>query len=220
MLIVGVRESEVKAVLCRGVGPELAPEARCPACGGDLGRWGSYERWVRRREEVFSLRLARAICRSCGRTHALLPSFLLAGRIDLAEAILDALRMAGGGRGHRPIAAGAMVPEATVRGWLRRARRMAAAWHAVFAALAFELGARPGRSPPAPSSLAALWEAIGLAHRAAIERFGTAVPGSLGAFSVAVSGGLLLTNTSCPFPVLASTVRVARATKTSEGVST
>ena len=35
MLIVGVRESEVEAVLCRGVGPELPPEARCPACGGD-----------------------------------------------------------------------------------------------------------------------------------------------------------------------------------------
>jgi len=208
VLIVGVCESEVKAVLCRGAGPGLPPEARCPACGGELGRWGGYRRWVRRREEVFSLRIARAICRSCGRTHALLPSFLLARRIDLAEAILDALRMAGEGRGHRSIAAAAAVPEATARGWLRRARRIAAARCAVFAALAFELGARPGRSPPVTGSLAALCEAIGRAYRAARERFGTAAPGSVVVFSVAVSGGLLLANTSCPFPALRSAVRV------------
>ncbi|MBW8060365.1 MAG: hypothetical protein FVQ78_08580 [Solirubrobacterales bacterium] len=100
VLIVGVRESEVEAVLCRGVGPELPPEARCPACGGELGRWGGYRRWVRRREEMFLLRVARAICRSCERTHALLPSFLYARRLDLAEMIFEALAMGAQGRGH------------------------------------------------------------------------------------------------------------------------
>lgn len=196
-------------MLCRGVGPELPVGARCPFCGGVLGRWGGYERWVRRREEVFPLRLARAICRSCGRTHALLPSFLLARRIDVAQAILGALRMAGEGRGHRPVAAWAGVPETTGRGWLRRARHLAAARQAAFAALAFELGARPGRSPPASGPLAALWAAVVLAHRAATERFGAAAPASLVAFSVAASGGLLLANTSCPFPGPAGAVRMA-----------
>jgi transposase-like protein len=207
-------------VLCRGVGPGLPVGARCPVCGGALGRWGGYRRWVRRGEEVFSLRVARAICRSCERTHALLPSFLFGRRIDLAEAILGALRMAGEGCGHRPIAAAVVVPEATVRGWLRRVRGLAAVHRGAFAGLAFELGARPGRSPPAPSSLAELCEAIGLAHRSARGRFGAAVPASVAAFSVAVSGGLLLANTSCPFPCSPSAVRMAPVSKTSEGVST
>lgn len=214
MLIVGVRESEVEAVLCRGVGPELPPEARCPACGGELGRWGGYRRWVRRREEMFLLRVARAICRSCERTHALLPSFLYARRLDLAEMIFEALAMGAQGRGHRPVAAWAAVPETTARGWLRRARRLAAARHAAFAALAIELGARPARSPPAPSPLAALRGAIGLAHRAARERFGAAAPASAVAFSVAASGGLLFANTSSPFPGAPGAVRVAPASET------
>ena len=91
MVIVGVRESEVESALDEGSGPDLPDGARCPACGGELGRWGSYRRWARRREETRRLRIARAICRACGRTHALLPSFLYARRIDLAELILGAL---------------------------------------------------------------------------------------------------------------------------------
>ncbi|HXV05156.1 MAG TPA: hypothetical protein VFP23_04560 [Solirubrobacterales bacterium] len=162
-----------------------------------------------RREEILPLRIARAICRSCGATHALLPSFLFARRLDLAAAIFLVLELAAAGRGHRAAAQRAGVPEATARGWLRRARQAAAAQRAAFAALAEELGARPSRSPPASGPLAALRAAIGLAHRAAWERFGAAVPASTAAFSVAASGGLLLANTSCPFPGPASAARVA-----------
>lgn len=198
VLIVGVPESEVEAMLKRGVGPVLTPGARCPACGGELGRWGSYRRWVRRAEKFLSLRLSRAICRACRRTHALLPSFLFARRIDIAEAIFGALEMGARGRGHRAAAAGAGVPETTARSWLRRARRRAPELRAGFLALAFELGSRPARSPPAPSPLAALTEAIGLAHRAARERFGVPATLSPAAFSVAASGGLALANTSPP----------------------
>ncbi|HZD88324.1 MAG TPA: DUF6431 domain-containing protein, partial [Gaiellaceae bacterium] len=123
MLIVGVPESEVEPALEEGVGPGLPAGARCPSCGGRLGRWGSYRRWARRREETRLLRVARAICESCRRTHALLPSFLYARRTDLAEMIFGALEMAARGRGHRPAAARAGVHEATARGWLRRLRR-------------------------------------------------------------------------------------------------
>lgn len=198
MLIVGVPESEVEAVLCRGVGPVLAPEARCPACGGRLGRWGSYRRWVRRSEEIWALRVRRARCRPCRATHALLPSFLFARRIDLAAAIFAALEMGARGHGHRAAARAAGVPETTARGWLRRARRRAPGLRAGFLALAFELGSRPTRSPPASGPLAALTEAIGLAHRAARGRFGAAAPGGIAALSVAASGGSLLANTSSP----------------------
>ncbi|HZK16381.1 MAG TPA: DUF6431 domain-containing protein, partial [Solirubrobacterales bacterium] len=150
-----------------GSGPELPAGARCPDCGGELGRWGSYRRWARRSEEVHLLRIARAICHACRRTHALLPSFLYAWRTDLAESILGALEMAAQGRGHRPAAARAAVPEATARGWLRRARKVASGRRAAFIALAVELGALPPRSPPPSGPLAALTEAIALAHRAA-----------------------------------------------------
>ncbi len=198
MLIVGVSESEVEAVLERGVGPAPTPGACCPACGGELGRWGSYRRWVRRAQETWALRVRRARCRRCRATHALLPSFLFARRIDLAAAIFGALTMGAEGRGHRAAAQAAGVPETTARGWLRRARRRAPELRAGFLALAFELGASPARSPPAPSPLAALSEAIGLAHRAARERFGAPATLSESAFSVAASGGLALANTSPP----------------------
>lgn len=213
MVIVGVRESEVESALGEGSGPELPADARCPACGGELGRWGSYRRWARRREEVHLLRIARAICRACGRTHALLPSFLYGRRTDLAEMIFGALEMAARGRGHRPVAARAGVPEATARGWLRRARRLAAERRAAFCSLAVELGALPPRSPPPSGPLAALTAAIALAHRAAKERFGVAAPASSAAFSAAASGGLLLANTNRPFPGGGSAVRVAPASE-------
>lgn len=212
MVIVGVRESEVESALEEGSGPELPAGARCPDCGGELGRWGSYRRWARRREEVRLLRIARTICRACGRTHALLPSFLYARRTDLAEMIFGALEMAARGRGHRPVAAWAGVPEATARGWLRRARQVAGARRAAFCSLALELGALPPRSPPPSGSLAALTEAIALAHRAAKERFGVAAPAS-GAFSAAASGGLLLANTNRPFPGAPGAARVAPASE-------
>ncbi|MGH2988823.1 MAG: DUF6431 domain-containing protein [Solirubrobacterales bacterium] len=77
MLIVGVPEAEVEAALERGVGPDLPPAARCPDCEGELGGWGSYPRWVRRAGKILSLRIRRAISRSCARTHTLLPSFPL-----------------------------------------------------------------------------------------------------------------------------------------------
>ena len=127
MLIVGIPESEIESALKGGAGPGLPPGARCPACGGELGRWGSYRRWARRRSETHRLRIARALCHACGRTHALLPSFLYARRTDIAEMIFGALEMAAAGRGHRPVAAWAGVPEASARGWLRRARQVAEA---------------------------------------------------------------------------------------------
>jgi hypothetical protein len=213
MVIVGVRESEVESALKDGVGPALPPGARCPACGGKLGRWGSYRRWARRRSETKRLRIARTICRACGRTHALLPSFLYARRTDLAEMIFGALEMAAAGRGHRPAAAWAGVPEATARGWLRRGRQVAGARRAAFCALAFELGALPSRSPPPSGSLAALSEAIAVAHRAARDRFGASAPVSGAAFSAAASGGLLLANTNRPFPGAPGAVRVAPASE-------
>lgn len=214
MLIVGVPESGVEATLASGAGPGLAGGERCPGCEGELRPWGSYRRWVRRAGETLALRVRRARCGACLRTHALLPSFLCPRRRDLAEAIFGALCLAAEGRGHRPVAGRAGVPETTARGWLRRLRANADRLRADFAALASELGASPARAPPGASSLAWLAEAIGSAHRAASERFGATAAGSPAAFSVAACGGGLLANTHPPFPGTPVAVKVAPTAQT------
>lgn len=185
-------------MLVAGVGPELSGAERCPGCGGRLGRWGSYRRPVRWGAGRGVLRVRRGVCRRCASTHALLPAFLVARRIDLASAIGMALAMAGGGRGHRPIAAALGVPESTVRGWLRRLRARAVALRALFVRLAWELGAAAGRSPPPQDVLAWLVEAIAGAHAAARERLGAGVAECVWSFSSATSGGAWLANTDVP----------------------
>lgn len=210
MLIVGVSESDVEAVLSSGVGPGLPAGERCPACSGELRPWGSYRRWVRRAGETLALRVRRARCRACEGTHALLPSFLCARRRDLAEAIFAALCQAAEGRGHRPIAEAASVPVTTARGWLRRLRANAEPLRAGFAALACELGASPARAPPQASALAWLLEAIGTAHRAVSERLGPAAAGPPAAFSCAACGEGLLANIGPPLAGDSTSARVAQ----------
>jgi hypothetical protein len=67
----------------------------------------------------------------CGVSHALLPAFTLAWRLDVAETIGSVAGevVAGGGCGVRPAAERAGVPYTTARGWVRRFRagRLAAA---------------------------------------------------------------------------------------------
>jgi len=57
----------------------------------------------------------RCVCRSCGRTHALPPRFLLAYRRDTGAVTGDALVAAATGGGHRTIAEQADLPAATVQ---------------------------------------------------------------------------------------------------------
>ena len=184
-------------MLRRGEGPGLAGE-RCPGCDGRLARWGCYLRLARWGAQVLAFGVRRCRCAACGVSHALLPAFLVAGRMDLASAIGMALAMGAAGRGHRPIAAALGVPDTTVRGWLRRLRARAAGLRALFVGLALRLGAQTGRSPPPERVLAWLLDAIATAHRVARERLGAAVAGCVWSFSSAASGGLWLANTDAP----------------------
>ena len=199
LLIVVVEAERVQGMLLAGVGPALPSAARCPCCGGLLDPWGSYPRLVRWGGRIGGLRVRRCRCGSCGVTHALLPSFLLARRMDLAAAIGMALAMAAAGRGHRPSAAAAGVPETTARGWLRRLRAQAAVLRMGFARLAWDLGSQTARAPPTGDRLSWLADAITAAHRAARERFGEGVPRCAWAFSSAASGGMWLANTDTPW---------------------
>jgi len=193
VLSVAVPEDQIAAMLAGGEGPGLPAAARCPDCGGQLGPWPGYRRMVRHRGRTRRLRLHRARCRNCGRTHALVPSFLTAYRRDVVATIGEVLLGSASGRGHRPLAAAAAVPASTARGWIRRARRGCAPTGARLRRHAFELDVQPNRSPPATDPVGNLLEPIALVTQAAQARWGAAL-GRVGPFQIAtaVSGGRLL----------------------------
>jgi hypothetical protein len=100
---------------------------RCPDCGGVLARWGyAAARFVRVvTGAVERVRPRRAICSmadvdGCGRSHVLLPRFLLGRRLDEVDLIWSALVARAGGLGWRRAARAAGRPASTVRGWLAR----------------------------------------------------------------------------------------------------
>jgi len=167
----------------------------CPSCGGVLGPWGyARRRSIRGFGGETRLCPRRGRCRACGATHVLLGDGCLLRRRDSVEVIGSALVEHAGGVGHRPIAARLGVPAATVRGWLRRFARTATETAGFFVRWALVLA--PASDPPALSGTAVgdAVEAIGLAARAAIWRFGPAGPWRLAA---RLTGGGLLCNTSC-----------------------
>jgi hypothetical protein len=134
-------------------------------------------------------------------THALLPAFALAWRLDGAETIGAVIaQVAGGACGVRPAAEQAGVPYTTARGWVRRFHGRAQALGTGFAALAVELGGDPMAPDADPGQFAVA--AIGTAFAAA-----SALPGWLAAgawrFASAVSGGrLIAANIISPFLVI------------------
>jgi transposase-like protein len=191
MVMVEARADRVERDLVQG---GLA----CPACGGELRPWAhARQRTLRDRGRLVRLRPRRARCRSCGATHVLVPVICLPRRVDLARVIGEALRAKAQGSGHRPIAERLGVPPSTVRGWLRRFAARAETIRAHFTALAHRLDPSLGEIAPRASPFADAVEAIGVAARAVASRFGRA---PVWAFAAAATSGLLLANTSSPFP--------------------
>jgi hypothetical protein len=170
----------------------------CPVCGGVLARW-SFGRRRRVRDEtgVVELRPRRGRCRSCGRTQVLLPDVVLGRRVDTVAVIGRALRaVADVGAGHRKVAEVVGRPVSTVRGWLRRFRRVAGRVAVHFAIWAHVLDPNLGRIDAAGSVLADAVEAIGVAARAASLRLG---PRSAWSWVSVLTVGALLSNTSSPW---------------------
>jgi Domain of unknown function (DUF6431) len=176
------------------------PRPACPACAGPLVLWSGYWRHVRAAGRCRKIFVPRLRCAACRVSHALLPAFTLAWRLDVAETVGAVIAEVAGGRcGVRPAAARRAVPYTTARGWVRRFRRRALALGAGFAALAVELGADALR-PAADAGRFAL-AAIGAAFGAA-----AGLPGwlAVGAwrFACSVSGGrLIAANTTSPYLV-------------------
>jgi hypothetical protein len=174
------------------------PRLACPSCSGPLVLWSGYWRHVREAGRCRKIFVPRLRCAPCGVSHALLPAFVLAWRLDVAETVGAVIgRVAGGACGVRPAAARAGVPHTTARGWVRRFRACAWGLGAGFAALAVELGGEAVR-PAAEAGRFAL-AAIGAAFGAA-----AGLPGwlQLGVwrFACSVSGGrLIAANTTSPY---------------------
>ena len=182
-----------------GVDRDLsAGRVTCPTCDGVLGPWGwARRRLLRQRDGLTWLQPRRARCRSCGRTHVLLPVDTLVRRRDEVAVIGAALLAWLGGAGHRRIAVSLGLPAETVRGWLRRFAVRAEDVRAHFWQLAHRLDASLGAIEARGSQVADALEAIGVAAAAAVRRFGPAA--SLWAFVSGATGGRLLCNTNCPY---------------------
>jgi transposase-like protein len=165
----------------------------CPDCGAALQPWGrARSRTVRDVDQgVLRVRPDRGRCTGCGKTHVVLTAPLLPHRAYTVAVIGQALLGAARGRGHRPIAAELAAPEATVRSWIRRARRTAHhLWTlGVQAVVALEPDALPTRDLPDP--LACAIEALVAAAVTARRRFGAADGGLWSQIAVLTRGRLL-----------------------------
>ncbi len=82
------------------------PRPDCPSCAGPLVFWAGYRRYVREAGRYWKMFAPRLRCARCGVSHALLPAFTLAWRLDVAETIGSVVGevVAGGGCGVRPAA--------------------------------------------------------------------------------------------------------------------
>lgn len=172
-----------------------AGEIGCPTCRvGVLGGWG-YAR-VRRIEGLSDpVRPRRARCRACLVTHVLLPVTMLLRRAYAAKRIWAALTARAEGFGHRRIGVLLGVPQATVRGWLRRVGSRLETARVWF----LQVAVTAGVDVAIPDATGCAWGdmvAAAAAATAAVRfRFGTA--GLLGMVTaeqvvVATSGGRLL----------------------------
>jgi transposase-like protein len=179
----------------------VVPRPRCPLCSSPVVFWSGYWRHVRWQGRERKIFIPRVRCCGCGVTHALLPAFVLARRLDAAESAgLVIGQIAAGAYGVRPAAAAAGVPHTTARAWVRRFAARAREFAVSFSALAVELGGEAVRLFPDP--LRSAVTAIGAAFTAAAGLPGWAALGRW-RFACAVTGGsLLAANASSPFLII------------------
>jgi hypothetical protein len=187
MLIVCAEQARVEAELVGGL-------LGCPSCRAVLGPWGhGRDRVLRCSAGDRLLRPRRARCRGCAGTHVLLPDVALSRRRDEVSVIGAAIEAKVAGEGHRLIARRLGVHADTVRGWLRRFAEHAERIRAYFTRWAVALDSELVAVLPAGIAIADALEAIAVAARAWVLRFG---PGDPWRIASVLSGGGLLGNTS------------------------
>ena len=195
MKIVGTDSADVELGLLGGKIP-------CPDCSGALGPWGNARpRIVRFHGDIEWRTPRRARCRTCHKTHVLLPNDLLVRRRDGVAVIGDALTRASSGAGFRSLAAKLGRPPETVRGWLRAFRSSAEKIRAHFTRWAVALDSESFDVPPTGSAFGDAVGAIAAAGSAAVRK---GIADDPWQFASAITiGGLLckqiLCNTTCPW---------------------
>jgi transposase-like protein len=183
-------------------GREVAvPRPNCPNCPRLMIFWSGYRRQIREGGRDALMWVPRARCQACGITHALLPAFVVANRLDVTEtigAVLD--EVSDSSAGVRPAAERRGIPHTTARGWVRRFAARSADLAVAFAALAVELGGEvlAPSTPPLEATRHAL-AAIRVLWRAA-----SGLPGWLSCgrwrFICSITGGsFIATNTNVLF---------------------
>jgi hypothetical protein len=183
MLSVCAEEARVEAELVGGL-------LSCPSCRGVLGPWGhARERVLRCSWGDRWLVPRRARCRGCEGTHVLLPDVAVLRRQDEVAVIGAAIEAKVAGVAYRRIAARLGVPADTVRGWLRRFCERAELLRAHFTRCVVAFDPELGPVLPAASGIADALEAIAVAARAWVLRFG---PGDPWRIACRLSGGGLL----------------------------
>jgi hypothetical protein len=188
MLIVGAEQAQVEVELLGGL-------LGCPSCREVLGPWGyGRERVLRCRSGDRLLVPRRARCRGCLGTHVLLPEVVFLRRQDEVAVIGEAIEANVAGEGCRRIASRLGVPADTVRGWLRRFVGRAELIRALFTRCAVVLDPMLGAVLPAGSGVADALEAVAVAARAWVLRFGPRPVWQI--VSRLSAGGLLSGNTS------------------------
>lgn len=191
MLIVCAEQARVESELVGGL-------LGCPSCEGVLGPWGHARARVLRCSSGDRLLVPRrARCRGCAGTHVLLADVALLRRQDEVAVIGAAIEATVAGQGYRRVAAGLGVPADTVRGWLRRFADRAELVRAHFTRCAVALDPQQGAVLPAGSSVADALEAIAVAARAWVLRFG---PGDPWPIASVLSGGVLLATRVPAYP--------------------
>jgi transposase-like protein len=160
-----------------------------------LGAWSGYARWLRDDGE-YRIWVRRGRCPACRLTHALLPDFVHARRLDAVEVIGAALELGIAGLGMRAVAIRLGLAHSTARDWRRRHRARAPAHLAHLAAVAVSLGAEL-RDLPMGVEAAAL-HALGAISAEARRRFGGRVPGLWRLWNAICGGWALGTNTGPP----------------------
>jgi hypothetical protein len=124
----------------------------------------------------------------------LLPELCLVRRQDEVAVIGAAIEAHVGGEGHRPIALRLGVPTGTVRGWLRRFDERAELIRGLFTRCSVVLDPELGPVAPTGGVVADALEALAVAARAWVLRFGPAPAWWI--VSRLSAGGLLSRNTS------------------------
>jgi len=191
----------------RAAGDEVVvPRPDCPACSTPMMFWSRYTRSVRDGGRCHLIRLRRARCRTCRHSHALVPSFLALGRLDVVDTIGAVITaVVSGPGGVRPAARAFDVPHATARDWVRCFGRRAEQLAAVFAALFVELSGVAPR-PTGDAARASLW-LMKVAWAEARSRHGTVIA-SLWPFVNLVCGGAMLRATTDPLSTMGGNRRL------------